>query len=181
MMPNIVDLPQRDTTAAADWSDWDRWWRAHFAAELKALHTALGQLLATERQKLEHKTNEFELKIAKLAGAVDILRGAAPPPPAKFPTIKAWSADTIYHEGDIVHVAAAAGLEPLGLRIGDTAPLVFDDECAFLDRRGRARARSANGAKAAYVRARRFLLFCPYLLHAHYFPGKRLNYRPSTG
>jgi len=107
MMPNIVDLPQRDTTAAADWSDWDRWWRAHFAAELKALHTALGQLLATERQKLEHKTNEFELKIAKLAGAVDILRGAAPPPPAKFPTIKAWSEDTIYHEGDIVAFAGS--------------------------------------------------------------------------
>src|SRR5262245_19039304 len=38
---------------------------------------------------------------------------------------------------DLVHVAAAAGLEPLGLRIGDTAPLVLDDERAFLDRLGR--------------------------------------------
>src|SRR5262249_56440477 len=28
-------------------------------------------------------------------------------------------------------------LESLGLRIGDTAPLVFDDERALLDRRGR--------------------------------------------
>src|SRR2546425_6656907 len=38
---------------------------------------------------------------------------------------------------DLVHVAAAAGLEPLGLRIGDAAPLVFDDERALLDRLGR--------------------------------------------
>src|SRR5262245_5376540 len=38
---------------------------------------------------------------------------------------------------DLIHVAAAAGLEPLGLRIGDAAPLVFDDEGAFLDRIGR--------------------------------------------
>src|SRR5262245_28924724 len=38
---------------------------------------------------------------------------------------------------DLIHVAAAAGLEPLGLRIGDAAPLVFDDERAFLDRLGR--------------------------------------------
>src|SRR6516165_578680 len=38
---------------------------------------------------------------------------------------------------DLVHVAAAAGLEPLGLRMRDTASLVLDDERAFLDRLGR--------------------------------------------
>src|SRR5215510_13953323 len=38
---------------------------------------------------------------------------------------------------DLVHITAAARLEPLGLRIGDAAPLVFDDERAFLDRSGR--------------------------------------------
>src|SRR5262249_27910775 len=37
---------------------------------------------------------------------------------------------------DLVHVAAAAGLEPLGLRVGNAAALVFDDERAFLDRLG---------------------------------------------
>ena len=36
-----------------------------------------------------------------------MLRGAQPPPPAKFPRIKAFSADTIYHEGDIVAFAGS--------------------------------------------------------------------------
>jgi hypothetical protein len=40
-----------------------------------------------------------------LAGAIDILRGLQPPPPAKFPTIRVWSEDTIFHEGDIVAFA----------------------------------------------------------------------------
>src|SRR5262249_16535990 len=47
----------------------------------------------------------LELKLAELTGAVDILRGAQPPPPAQFPSVKAFSADTIYHEGDIVAFA----------------------------------------------------------------------------
>ena len=54
---------------------------------------------------LERRTKEFELKLAELTGAVDILRGAQPPPPAQFPSVKAFSADTIYHEGDIVAFA----------------------------------------------------------------------------
>jgi len=102
---NITELPKpqpprRDTTTVAN--DWDRWLRGHFDIEFHKLHRALGQLLAEERQKLERKTSEFELKIAKLSGAVDVLRGAQPPPPAKFPTVKAWSEDMIYHEGEIV-------------------------------------------------------------------------------
>jgi hypothetical protein len=99
--------PQPDTTAATtnDWSGWERWLRGHVAIELKALHTALGQVLADEREKFERKTNEFEIKIAKLAGAVDVLRGVQPPPPAKFPSVKAWTEDVIYHEGDIVTFA----------------------------------------------------------------------------
>src|SRR6516165_3282507 len=101
----LIKSSQRDTavtTANADWSDWDRWLRGHLAIELKALHTALGELLAEERHKLERKTNEFELKLAKLAGAVDVLRGAAPPPPAKFPAVKAWTEHVIYFEGEVV-------------------------------------------------------------------------------
>src|SRR5262249_61426655 len=34
-----------------------------------------------------------------------VLRGTQPPPPAKFPTIRVWSEDTIFHEGDIVAFA----------------------------------------------------------------------------
>src|SRR6201982_620175 len=66
---------------------------------------ALGELLSTERRGFERRTREFELKLAELTGAVDILRGAQPPPPAQFPSVKAFSADTIYHEGDIVAFA----------------------------------------------------------------------------
>jgi hypothetical protein len=66
-------------------------------------------LLSTERREfgdlLERRTRGLELKLAELTGAVDILRGAQPPPPAQFPSVKAFSADTIYHEGDIVAFA----------------------------------------------------------------------------
>jgi hypothetical protein len=77
--------------------------------ERETLHRALGEVLATERRKfgdqLERKTSEFEVKLAKLSGAIDVLRGAQPPPPAKFPTVNAWKEDVIYHEGDIVAFA----------------------------------------------------------------------------
>jgi len=76
--------------------------RAQLTVELKGLHTALGQLLAEERQKLERKTSEFEIKIAKLTGAIDVLRGAAPPPLAKFPSVTAYCPDLIYHEREVV-------------------------------------------------------------------------------
>jgi hypothetical protein len=106
MMPNIVDLPQRDTTAAAEWS-WDQWLQAHLKIERENLHRALGQLLAEEREKFERKATALELKLAKLSGAVDILRGAAPPPPAKFPSVTAWRADMIYHEREVVTFAGS--------------------------------------------------------------------------
>src|SRR5215467_1116974 len=107
MPANTTELtkPQPDTTNNTDWSGWDRWLRGHLNIEFNKLHRALGQLLAEERQKLERKTSEFELKIAKLSGAVDVLRGAQPPPPAKFPSVKAWKEDVIYYEGDIVAFA----------------------------------------------------------------------------
>jgi hypothetical protein len=118
MMPvrdaNIAELskpqsPQRDTTTTvADWSGWDRWLKGHLAIELGNLHRALGVLLATERRKfhdqLERKTNEFEVKLAKLSGAIDVLCGAATPPPAKFPSVKAWK-EGVHYEGDIVAFA----------------------------------------------------------------------------
>src|SRR5215467_3555123 len=96
-MTVLVQTPE--TSPNADWSEW---LRAYLETERKNLHCALGELLATERQKFERKTSEFELKLAKLTGAVDILRGAAPPPPAKFPSVTAWRADMIYHEREVV-------------------------------------------------------------------------------
>jgi hypothetical protein len=96
--------PSLSSHAAAT-NDWERWLQRQF----EPLHRALGQLLADERKKfhdqLERKTRAFELRLAELTGAVDILRGAQPPPPAKFPSVKAWKEDTIHHEGDIVAFA----------------------------------------------------------------------------
>ena len=47
--------PQLDTrpitTAATDWSGWERWLKGHLNIELGNLHRALGILLATERTK----------------------------------------------------------------------------------------------------------------------------------
>src|SRR5215472_6218410 len=73
---------QPSHAAATDSSGWDRWLRGHLNIELGNLHRALGQLLADERKKfhdrLERKTNEFEVRLAKLSGAVDVLSGKAP-------------------------------------------------------------------------------------------------------
>src|SRR5262249_11935027 len=55
---------------------------------------------------------------------------------------------------DRVHVGAAAGLEPLGLRVGDAAALVFDDERAFLDRLGREQPESGRRTADAVGLAR---------------------------
>jgi hypothetical protein len=102
--------PQRDTrptttaatTTTTDWSAWENWLRAHLSNHVATLHTALGECLAIERRKFERKADALELKIAQLTGAVDILRGAQAPPPAKFPTAKAWEHDVVFHEHDIV-------------------------------------------------------------------------------
>ena len=100
-----IAAPQPDTTATNDWEQW-------LQRQLEPLHRALGQLLAEEREKFERKADAFEIKLAKLTGAVDVLRGAAPPPPAKFPTIKAYE-NVIYYEGEVVthngqHISSAA-------------------------------------------------------------------------
>jgi hypothetical protein len=88
--------PQPDITTTAAW----------LQRQFEPLHRALGQLLADEREKirdqLERKTAEFEIKLAKLTGAIDVLRGAQPPPPAKFPNVKTWSENAIHYEGEVV-------------------------------------------------------------------------------
>jgi hypothetical protein len=71
--------PQQQTY---DWSGWEKWLQGHLNIEHANLHRALGRLLAAERRKfadqLERKTSEFEVKLAKLAGAIDVLNGNAP-------------------------------------------------------------------------------------------------------
>src|SRR5262249_4370105 len=70
---------------------------------------ALGELLSTERREFGERTRGFELKLAELTGAVDILRGPHSPPPAQFPSVKAFSADTIYHEATSSPLPAVPG------------------------------------------------------------------------
>jgi hypothetical protein len=114
---------------------------------------ALGELLSTERRELgdllERRTRGFELKLAELTGAIDILRGAQPPPPAQFPSVKAFSADTIYHEGDIV---AFAGGTWQAQRDTGKAPATKDwVALAVAGRDGRTpRVRGTYSADAAY-------------------------------
>jgi hypothetical protein len=102
---DLAELKSRQnlttTNNAADYSGWEQWLRGRLNIELANLHRALGEVLATERMKFERRTGEFEVKIAKLSGAIDVLRGAAPPPPAKFPTAKLWE-DRVFHENDVV-------------------------------------------------------------------------------
>jgi hypothetical protein len=84
----------------------------HRGHEREVLIESLGEALGIARRQLLDqiepqlkKINALELKLAELAGAIDILRGLQPPPPAKFPNVKAWTEDVIYHEGDIVAFA----------------------------------------------------------------------------
>jgi hypothetical protein len=58
-----------------------------------------------ERDPQLRKIAELELKAAKLSGAVEVLRGSAPTPTPRFPSVRAWAADTVYHEGDVVAFA----------------------------------------------------------------------------
>jgi hypothetical protein len=87
---------------------WDRWLQGHIEIERGHLIAVLGEQFAATQIELEKqlgKIGALELKLAQLSGAVDVLRGKEPPPPAKFPRVKAWKEDTVYYEGDIVAFA----------------------------------------------------------------------------
>jgi hypothetical protein len=88
-----------------DWSGWEKWLRSHLDIEREVMIEAFGEALGITCQELRDRISALELKLAELTGAIDILRGLEPPPPAKFQTIRAWMEDTIYHEGTIVAFA----------------------------------------------------------------------------
>jgi len=95
-----------------EWAGWEQWLRGHLDIEGSRLRTSVGEVLGEMRRNMLDqiepqlaKIAALELKLAQLTGAVDVLRGKEPPPPAKFPRVKAWTEDTIYHEGDIVAFA----------------------------------------------------------------------------
>src|SRR5215813_397219 len=88
-----------------DWSGWETWLRGHLDIEREIVIEASGEALGIVSQELRDRISALELKLAELTGAIDILRGLQPPPPAKFQTIRAWMEDTIYHEGAIVAFA----------------------------------------------------------------------------
>jgi hypothetical protein len=88
-----------------DWSGWEKWLRSHLDIEREVMIEAFGEALGITCQELRDRISALELKLAELTGAIDILRGLQPPPPAKFQTIRAWRPDTIYHEGAIVAFA----------------------------------------------------------------------------
>jgi hypothetical protein len=88
-----------------DWSGWEKWLRSHLDIEREFMIEAFGEALGITCQELRDRIGPLELKLAELTGAIDILRGLQPPPPAKFQTIRVWKPDTIYHEGAIVTFA----------------------------------------------------------------------------
>jgi len=67
----------------------------------RQLRNEIAEELA-ERDPQLRKIAALELKVAELTGAVDVLRGKEPPPPAKFPRVKAWKEGTVYYESDVV-------------------------------------------------------------------------------
>src|SRR5215472_11927302 len=88
-----------------DWSGWENWLRSHLDIEREVMIEGLGEALGLVSHELRDRISALELKLAELTGAVDILRGTTTPPPAQFPSVKAWQEDVIYHEGDIVAFA----------------------------------------------------------------------------
>jgi len=98
-----------------DWSGWEKWLRSHLDIEREIFGEALGITC----QELRDRISALELKLAELTGAIDILRGLQPPPPAKFPVIDAWRPDTIFYEG---HLVAFAGSTFQALRDTALAP-----------------------------------------------------------
>ena len=100
-----VEPASKEVQSAYDWSGWERWLRGHLDIERQFLIESLGEALGLSRAQIEpylKKISTLELKIAKLSGAVDVLRGKQPPPPAKFPMVRAWQEDVVYHEGDVI-------------------------------------------------------------------------------
>jgi hypothetical protein len=55
-----------------------------------------------ERDPQLRKIAELELKVAELTGAVDVMRGKDPPPPARFPRVKVWEEGSVSYAGDVV-------------------------------------------------------------------------------
>jgi hypothetical protein len=109
-----------------DWSGWEKWLRGHLDIEREVMIEAFGEALGTVCQELRDRISPLELKLAELTGAIDILRGLQPPPPAKFPMIDAWRPDTIFHEG---HLVAFAGSTFQALRDTALAPGSQDWVC----------------------------------------------------
>jgi len=100
-----VTEPKVTRAPEPDWSGWENWLRSHLDIQREVMTEAFGEALGLTCQELRDRISALELKLAELTGAIDILRGTQLPPPAQFPSVKAFSADTIYHEGDIVAFA----------------------------------------------------------------------------
>src|SRR6516162_8095241 len=67
----------------------------------RQLRRELAEELA-ERDPQLRKIAELELKVAELTGAVDVMSGKDPPPPARFPRVKVWEEGSVSYAGDVV-------------------------------------------------------------------------------
>jgi hypothetical protein len=67
----------------------------------RQLRKELAEELA-ERDPQLRKIAALELEVAALRGAVDILSGKEPLPPARFPRVKVWEEGSVCYAGDVV-------------------------------------------------------------------------------
>jgi hypothetical protein len=67
------------------------------------LDEALAERVVPQLKKIA----DLELKVAELTGAVDVMSGKEPPPPAKFPKVKIWEEGFVSYAGDIVAFAGS--------------------------------------------------------------------------
>jgi hypothetical protein len=70
------------------------------------LRKELAEELA-ERDPQLRKIAELELKVAELTGAVDVMRGAAPLPPPRFPKVESWKEGSISYAFGNEHVGVS--------------------------------------------------------------------------
>jgi hypothetical protein len=100
--PAPTDVATRDTSYDSAWNTWMNSWLDN---ERAVMIPWFEKMLGKFGGELLDLIGALELKLAKLDGAVDVLRGKEPPLPARFPMIKAWQHDVVFHEGEIVAFA----------------------------------------------------------------------------
>src|SRR5262245_41840304 len=140
MMPNIVDLPQRDTTAAADWSDWTAGGEPILLPSSKRYTPRLASCWQLNAKSLSTKQTSLNSRSpSSLVQLIFYVARHRPRPPsfqqlklgAKTPSItKATSSHSL---AAVIKRSATPRAHPTLAMIGSvSSPLVQGSPCAVL-------------------------------------------------